>query len=72
MTKFNGARYRFRSIPDVIDEIEQIAEKRFFIADDSIVGLGAEGIAHAKKLFRSLKGMKKIMGLPGLHHHRRA
>lgn len=62
VTKFNGARYRFRSIPDVIEEIEQIKEKRFFIADDSIVGLGAEGIAHAKRLFKNLKSLKKSWG----------
>ncbi len=62
VTKFNGARYRFRSIPDVVEEIEQINEKRFFIADDSIVGLGLEGIAHAKQLFKSLKSVKKSWG----------
>ncbi len=62
VTKFNGARYRFRSIPDVIDEIEQIEAKRFFIADDSIVGLGAEGIEHAKQLFKNLKSLKKSWG----------
>ncbi|MBN2078437.1 MAG: B12-binding domain-containing radical SAM protein [Spirochaetes bacterium] len=62
VTKFNGSRYRFRSIPDVVEEIEQIKEKRFFVADDSIVGLGAEGIAHAKSLFAHLKGLKKSWG----------
>ena len=48
VTKFNGARYRFRSIKDVVEEIEEIKEKRLFIADDSIVGLGKEGIEHAR------------------------
>lgn len=62
VTKFNGSRYRFRSIPDVLEEIEQIEERRFFVADDSIVGLGTEGIEHAKKLFRGLKGLGKSWG----------
>lgn len=62
VTRFNGARYRFRSIPDVIEEIEEIEGKRFFIADDSIVGLGPEGIDHAKRLFKSLKGLGKSWG----------
>jgi len=62
VTKFNGARYRFRSIKDVVEEIEEIKEKRFFIADDSIVGLGKEGIEHARTLFKNLKGMGKSWG----------
>jgi radical SAM superfamily enzyme YgiQ (UPF0313 family) len=62
VTKFNGARYRFRNIADVVDEVCQIREKRFFIADDSIVGLGDEGIAHARELFRQLKGLGKSWG----------
>ncbi|HOO71505.1 MAG TPA: radical SAM protein [Spirochaetota bacterium] len=62
VTKFNGARYRFRSIDDVVDEIRGIKDKRFFIADDSIVGLGTEGIDHARELFRRLRGLGKSWG----------
>ncbi len=62
VTKFNGARYRFRNIKDVIEEIEEIEDKRFFIADDSIVGLGTEGIEHARELFRNLMGLGKSWG----------
>ncbi len=62
VTKFNGSRYRFRSIADVVEEISQIDDKRFFIADDSIVGLGNEGIEHARLLFKNLKGLRKSWG----------
>lgn len=62
VTKFNGGAYRFRAIDDVIREIDEIEDRRFFIADDSIVGLGNEGIEHAKKLFKALKGRRKSWG----------
>ncbi len=62
VTKFNGSRYRFRPIQNVVDEIAGLDEKRLFIADDSIVGLGQAGIDHARKLFENLKGMGKSWG----------
>jgi radical SAM superfamily enzyme YgiQ (UPF0313 family) len=62
VTRFNGGRYRFRSIPEVIGEIGEIEDSRFFIADDSIVGLGRDGIEHARRLFDGLKGMGKTWG----------
>ena len=62
VTKFNGSRYRFRSIREVIAEIEQLNDKRLFIADDSIVGLGNDGIEHARSLFANLKGLGKSWG----------
>jgi radical SAM superfamily enzyme YgiQ (UPF0313 family) len=62
VTKFNGSRYRFRSINEVIEEIEQLKDKRLFIADDSIVGLGNDGIDHARLLFNNLKGLGKSWG----------
>ncbi len=62
VTKFNGSRYRFRPIQNVVDEIEDLAEKRLFIADDSIVGLGQAGIDHARNLFDNLTGMGKSWG----------
>jgi radical SAM superfamily enzyme YgiQ (UPF0313 family) len=62
VTKFNGSRYRFRSILDVIEEIEQLKDRRLFISDDSIVGLGNDGIEHARLLFKSLAGLGKSWG----------
>jgi radical SAM superfamily enzyme YgiQ (UPF0313 family) len=62
VTRFNGGKYRFRSIPEVIGEIGEIEDSRFFIADDSIVGLGRDGIEHARRLFDGLKGMWKTWG----------
>jgi radical SAM superfamily enzyme YgiQ (UPF0313 family) len=62
VTRFNGSAYRFRSIPDVIEEIESLKGKRLFISDDSIVGLGTRGIDHARNLFREMKGLGKSWG----------
>ncbi|HOT46468.1 MAG TPA: radical SAM protein [Spirochaetota bacterium] len=62
VTKFNGSRYRFRTLDQVVEEIEGLEDQRFFIADDSIVGLGNDGIAHAKNLFARLKGLGKSWG----------
>ncbi len=62
VTRFNGSTYRFRDIDGVIEEIGGMKDKRLFIADDSIVGLGNDGIDHARRLFSGLKGMKKSWG----------
>jgi radical SAM superfamily enzyme YgiQ (UPF0313 family) len=62
VTNFNGKKYRFRPIADVVREVEQIPHNRFFVSDDSVVGLGSEGIAHAHRLFAGLKGLGKTWG----------
>lgn len=62
VTRFNGSKYRFRNLDHVVEEIEELEDRRFFIADDSIVGLGNDGIAHAKNLFARLKGMGRSWG----------
>ena len=62
VTRFNGTRYRFRPVDEVLEDIAGIKENRLFIADDSIVGLGRRGIDHARDLFSGLKGMKKSWG----------
>ena len=62
VTQFNGSRYRFRPIPEVLEEIAAIKENRLFIADDSVVGLGQECFDHAMELFAGLKGMGKSWG----------
>ena len=54
VTAFNGARYRQRSIPDVVREFQSIPERRVLIVDDNLVGTRPEHIARAKDLFRAL------------------
>ena len=46
----------------MVAEVAQIRDNRFFIADDSVVGLGQRGVAHARRLFDGLKGLGKSWG----------
>ena len=59
VTRFNGRKYRFRPIDEVVEEIVGLEDRRFFVSDDSIVGLGQEGIDHARRLFQAMKGLGK-------------
>ncbi|MBN1907766.1 MAG: B12-binding domain-containing radical SAM protein [Deltaproteobacteria bacterium] len=52
VTAFNGAKYRQRSIPDVIKEFRSIKEKRVLIVDDNFIGTSPGHIERAKELFR--------------------
>ncbi len=54
VTAFNGARYRQRSIPEVVREFQSIPEKRVLVVDDNLIGTRPEHIARAKDLFRAL------------------
>jgi radical SAM superfamily enzyme YgiQ (UPF0313 family) len=54
VTKFNGAQYRQRPIPDVVREFQSIREKRVLVVDDNLIGTRPEHIARAKDLFRAL------------------
>jgi radical SAM superfamily enzyme YgiQ (UPF0313 family) len=54
VTAFNGARYRMRSIEDVVREFRLIREKRVLVVDDNLVGTRPEHIARAKDLFRAM------------------
>lgn len=54
VTAFNGARYRQRSIPDVVREFRLIREKLVLVVDDNLIGTRAEHIARAKDLFRAM------------------
>ena len=54
VTAFNGARYRQRSIPDVVREFQLIHEKRVLVVDDNLIGTRPEHIARAKDLFLAL------------------
>jgi radical SAM superfamily enzyme YgiQ (UPF0313 family) len=54
VTAFNGARYRQRSIPEVVSEFQSIPEKRVLVVDDNLIGTRPDHIARAKDLFRAL------------------
>jgi radical SAM superfamily enzyme YgiQ (UPF0313 family) len=54
VTAFNGARYRQRTIADVVREFRSIREKRVLVVDDNLVGTRPEHIARAKDLFRAM------------------
>ena len=58
VTAFNGARYRQRSIPDVVREFRSIKEKRVLVVDDNLIGTRADHVARAKDLFRALAAAK--------------
>jgi radical SAM superfamily enzyme YgiQ (UPF0313 family) len=62
VTRFNGKRYRFRPVDEVLEEIAGIEETRLFLTDDSIVGLGDRCVDHAMDLFRGMKGLGKSWG----------
>jgi radical SAM superfamily enzyme YgiQ (UPF0313 family) len=61
VTAFNGAHYRHRSIPDVVQEFQLIREKRVLVVDDNLVGTRPEHIARAKDLFHAMAqaGLRK-------------
>jgi radical SAM superfamily enzyme YgiQ (UPF0313 family) len=58
VTAFNGARYRQRSIADIVSEFRSISEKRVFVVDDNLIGTTSAQISRAKELFRSLAEAK--------------
>lgn len=59
VTQFNGGKYRFRKVEDVMKEIKQIKENRFFFIDDNLIGSGEKCTKHAFQLFERLKELKK-------------
>jgi radical SAM superfamily enzyme YgiQ (UPF0313 family) len=54
VTAFNGARYRQRSIADVVREFQLIPERHVLVVDDNLIGTRHDHIARAKDLFRSM------------------
>jgi radical SAM superfamily enzyme YgiQ (UPF0313 family) len=54
VTAFNGAHYRQRPIPNVVQEFQSIREKRVLVVDDNLIGVRPEHIARAKDLFRAM------------------
>ncbi len=62
VTRFNGGRYRFRPVGDVIDEVSELWGDRFFFIDDNIVGSGERCTKRTLNLFERLKGLGKEWG----------
>jgi len=62
VTAFNGGRFRRRPIEAVINELEQIPQKKVMITDDNIIGYSKEHKDWAKAFFSRIieKGIKKI------------
>jgi len=58
---FNGPMYRYRPIPEVLDEFEGIDHNRVFIVDDNILGTSKNSIERARQLFKGIieRGIKK-------------
>jgi radical SAM superfamily enzyme YgiQ (UPF0313 family) len=61
VTAFNGRRFRRRPLDSVIEELEQIPQKRVLLADDNIIGYGKQDIEWAYAFFSRIveKGIKK-------------
>ncbi|HTX87881.1 MAG TPA: cobalamin-dependent protein, partial [Bacteroidales bacterium] len=51
VTAFNGSKYRFRPIDEVIEEMKEIPQKWMFIVDDNIVGHNKVAQERAIELF---------------------
>jgi len=62
VTAFNGRRFRRRSLDAVIEELEQIPQKKVLIADDNIVGYSKEDARWTKAFFSRIleKNIRKI------------
>ena len=54
VTAFNGAHYRYRPIPEVIEELRTIPQRNVFILDDNIAGNTPEARERAVELFRAI------------------
>jgi radical SAM superfamily enzyme YgiQ (UPF0313 family) len=54
VTAFNGGRFRFRPVEDVIREFRRIREKYVLIVDDNLIGTRQDHLARTKDLFRAM------------------
>ena len=62
VTAFNGRRFRRRPHEAVIEELEQVPQKKVMITDDNIIGYSKEDKQWARVFFSQIieKGIKKI------------
>jgi radical SAM superfamily enzyme YgiQ (UPF0313 family) len=67
VTAFNGRRFRRRPVEAVIDELEQIPQKKVMITDDNIIGYSKEDSDWARIFFLRIieKKIKKIFFVQG-------
>jgi radical SAM superfamily enzyme YgiQ (UPF0313 family) len=54
VTAFNGSKYRFRPVEEVIKELKTINKKRVFFVDDNIFGYTKKSREHAKELLTAM------------------
>lgn len=61
VSAFNGRHYRFRPIPDVLDELVQIPQDYVFFVDDNITGYSQAARDRAGELFEGMlsRGIRK-------------
>ena len=62
VTAFNGRRFRRRPLDAVIEELEQIPQRRILLVDDNIIGHGKQDLEWTHAFFSKIleKGIKKI------------
>ncbi len=54
VTSFNGRKYRVRPIKDVLDELEQIPQKKVDFLDDNLIGYSKRSEQRAIELFKGM------------------
>lgn len=62
VTAFNGRRFRRRLLDSVIEELEQIPQKKIMLIDDNIIGHGKQDLEWTRAFFSRIieKNIKKI------------
>ena len=62
VTAFNGRRFRRRPLDAVIEELEQIPQKRILLVDDNIIGHGKQDLEWTRAFFSRIleKSIKKV------------
>ena len=62
VTAFNGRRFRRRPLDAVLEELEQISQKRILLVDDNIIGHGEQDLEWTRNFFIRIieKRIKKI------------
>ena len=62
VTAFNGRRFRRRLLDEVIEELEQIPQKKILLVDDNIIGYGKKDLEWTRAFFSRIieKNIKKF------------
>jgi len=62
VTAFNGRRFRRRLLDEVIEELEQIPQKKILLVDDNIIGYGKKDLEWTRAFFSRIieKNIKKV------------